>query len=62
MPYVCDSLESKQTVIVDSYNNKLLRLNDAGSKKGSVKERGMRPIKILHDSARPYVAQSVKKT
>lgn len=55
-------LQQGETVNADRYKHQLQRLNEEIDLKRSFTGKGRRPIKLLHDNARPHIARSVKDT
>lgn len=57
-----DLLQPGETVTADRYKQQLLRLNEEINQKRPFTGKGLRPVKLLHDNARPHIAKSVKET
>ena len=55
-------LKPGQTITVGRYRQQLLRLNEEIEQKRPFTSKGKRPVKLLHDNARPHVGKPVKNT
>ena len=55
-------LQQRQTVTAERYCEQLNRLNEILDEKRPFVGQGTRPVKLLHDNARPHVAKSVRDT
>ena len=51
-----------QTITADRHRQQLLRLNEEIVQKRAFTGKGKRPVKLLHDNARPHVGKPVKDT
>ena len=51
-----------ETITADRYRQQLLRLNEEIQQKHPFAGKGKRPVKLLHDNARPHVGKLVKDT
>nr|XP_012217247.1 PREDICTED: uncharacterized protein LOC105669078 [Linepithema humile] len=54
--------QPRETVDGDRHSRQLLRLNEEIRRKRPYTDKGLRPVKLLHDNARPHVAKTVKET
>lgn len=55
-------LKPGQTVTADRYCHQLMQVNQEIEKKRPFSGKGKRPVKLLHDNARPHVGKPVKDT
>lgn len=55
-------LKPNETINSERYRNQLLRLNEEIENKRPFSGHGRRPIKLLHDNARPHVSKVVRDT
>ena len=55
-------LKHGQTVTADRYRQQLLRLREEIEQKRPFTGKGKRPVKLLHNNARPHVGTPVKDT
>lgn len=55
-------LEPNQTVNKELYQRQLLKLSEELGRKRPYSGHGKRPVKLLHDNARPHVANLVRET
>ena len=55
-------LHPNETVNSDRYSQQLIRLNQEIERNRPFTGKGKRPVKLLHDNARPHVGKPVKET